>query len=118
MADEAQEAQGQEAEALTTDEFTNLLQKEFKPKSDRAKEAVETAVQTLAETVMQEAVTISDDVIATVQSIIAEIDKKSFGADQPGHAPRGLSEAGRAPGADCTIWSTTPRPTRCSRYGS
>ncbi|MCA9726830.1 MAG: type VI secretion system contractile sheath large subunit [Candidatus Eisenbacteria bacterium] len=76
MADEAQEAQGQQAEALTTDEFASLLQKEFKPKSDRAKEAVESAVQTLAETVMQDAVTISDDVVATIQSIIAEIDKR------------------------------------------
>lgn len=76
MADEARESQGQPAQALTTDEFANLLAKEFKPKSERAKEAVTTAVQTLAETVMQDAVTISDDVVATIQSIIAEIDKR------------------------------------------
>jgi type VI secretion system protein ImpC len=76
MADEARESQGQQAQALTTDEFATLLTKEFKPKSERAKEAVTSAVQTLAETVMQDAVTISDDVVATIQSIIAEIDKR------------------------------------------
>jgi type VI secretion system protein ImpC len=76
MADEARESQGQSAQALTTDEFATLLAKEFKPKSERAKEAVTSAVQTLAESVMKDAVTISDDVVATIQSIIAEIDKR------------------------------------------
>lgn len=76
MADEARESQGQSAQTLTTDEFATLLTKEFKPKSERAKEAVTSAVQTLAESVMQDAVTISDDVVATIQSIIAEIDKR------------------------------------------
>ena len=76
MADEARESQGQQAQTLTTDEFATLLTKEFKPKSERAKEAVTSAVQTLAESVMQDAVTISDDVVATIQSIIAEIDKR------------------------------------------
>ena len=76
MADEARESQGQQAQTLTTDEFATLLTTEFKPKSVRAKEAVPSAVQTLAESVMQDAVTISDDVVATIQSIIAEIDKR------------------------------------------
>ena len=35
--------------AVETDEFDSLLQKEFKPKTDEAKEAVERAVHTLAE---------------------------------------------------------------------
>jgi type VI secretion system protein ImpC len=37
------------ARALEGSEFSSLLQKEFKPKTDQAREAVEAAVQTLAE---------------------------------------------------------------------
>jgi type VI secretion system protein ImpC len=57
-------------------DFASLLQKEFKPKSDRAKEAVQQAVQTLAEQALAGTVTISDDAIKTIQAIIAAIDKK------------------------------------------
>jgi type VI secretion system protein ImpC len=57
-------------------DFASLLQKEFKPKSDRAKEAVQQAVQTLAEQALAGAVTISDDAIKTIQAIIAALDKK------------------------------------------
>jgi type VI secretion system protein ImpC len=53
-----------------------LLQQEFKPKSDRAKEAVETAVQTLAQQALANATLVSDDVLRTVQAMIAEIDRK------------------------------------------
>ncbi|PWG63262.1 type VI secretion system contractile sheath large subunit [Sediminicurvatus halobius] len=72
---EAQE-QGAAAEALSADDFAQLLQKEFRPKSDRAREEVETAVQTLAEQALRETTVISDDVISTVNAIIAEIDQK------------------------------------------
>lgn len=66
------------AQGATTElsDFSSLLQKEFKPKSDRAKEAVEQAVQTLAEQALAGTVTISDDAIKTIQAIIATIDKK------------------------------------------
>src|SRR6185369_3282966 len=57
-------------------DFSSLLQKEFKPKSDRAKEAVEQAVQTLAEQALAGTVTVSDDAIKTIQAIIAALDKK------------------------------------------
>src|SRR5690349_21376428 len=57
-------------------DFSALLHKEFKPKSDRAKEAVEQAVQTLAEQALAGTVTISDDAIKTIQAIVAAIDKK------------------------------------------
>lgn len=77
MAEENTEAQA-EAEATTMEasEFSSLLQKEFKPKSDRAKEAVETAVKTLAEQVISQTDLVSDDVLRTVESLIAEIDKR------------------------------------------
>lgn len=75
MAEEKQ-AQGQQGQALEADEFSSLLKKEFKPKSDRAKEAVENAVKTLAEQVLADSKVVSDDAIKSIESIIAEIDRK------------------------------------------
>jgi type VI secretion system protein ImpC len=57
-------------------EFSSLLQKEFKPKTDQARDAVEAAVQTLAQQALASAATISNDAYQTVQAIIAEIDRK------------------------------------------
>src|SRR6187431_2168466 len=68
-----QAAQGTTAELS---DFSALLNKEFKPKSDRAKEAVAQAVQTLAEQALAGTVTVSDDAIKTIQAIIAALDKK------------------------------------------
>lgn len=61
---------------LDINDFDGLLQKEFKPKSERAKEAVEDAVKTLAEYALQDTQLISPDVVNSIESIIAEIDKK------------------------------------------
>ncbi|PZN75284.1 MAG: type VI secretion system contractile sheath large subunit [Candidatus Methylumidiphilus alinenensis] len=57
-------------------DFSSLLNKEFKPKSDRAKEEVESAVTTLAEYVLKDVKKVSDDTIKSIQNIIAEIDRK------------------------------------------
>ena len=79
MAEAETGAQAPEAateEKLGVDDFTELLSKEFKPKSDRAKESVERAVRTLAEQALRETTVISTDVVATINSIIAEIDAK------------------------------------------
>src|SRR5437762_9338917 len=57
-------------------QFDSLLKKEFKPKTDRAKDAIETAVKTLAEQALSSTTLISDDAIKTIESIIAEIDRK------------------------------------------
>lgn len=62
--------------AAELNEFESLLTKEFKPKTDRAKEAIETAVKTLAEQALAGVTTISDDAIKTIEAIIAQIDKK------------------------------------------
>ncbi len=74
----AETKQAAAAAAVTTepDQFAALLQKEFKPKTDRARAEVERAVQTLAEQALSETAVISDDVIGTIKAIIAEIDKK------------------------------------------
>ena len=76
MADEAKEAQQGQAETIEVSEFASLLQKEFKPKSDRAKEEVQSAVSILAEQLIKDTATVSDDVVETISAIIAEIDQK------------------------------------------
>lgn len=65
-----------EAKTLEAGDFASLLSKEFKPKSERAKEEVETAVRTLAEQVLSRADVVSDDVSQTIKAYIAEIDRK------------------------------------------
>src|SRR5918993_5193738 len=57
-------------------EFDVLLKKEFKPKTDEAKEAVERAVRTLAEQALSQTTLISADVVKSIEAIIAELDKK------------------------------------------
>src|ERR1700751_5711756 len=77
MAEPTPEGQAQQTEGtLEMSDFANLLQKEFKPKSDKAKEAVETAVRTLAEQALRDTNVISGDVLATIESLIAQIDEK------------------------------------------
>lgn len=63
-------------EVQESNDFSALLNKEFKPKSDRAKEEVEKAVQTLAEYVLKDASIVSDDALNSIQAIIAQIDQK------------------------------------------
>ena len=77
MADEeAQVEQAAGATAFGSSEFESLLQKEFRPKSDQAKTAVESAVKTLAEQALSNTALISDDALRSIEGIIAEIDKK------------------------------------------
>jgi type VI secretion system protein ImpC len=77
MADTSSAAQTSAGEVtLGASDFASLLQKEFKPQSDKAKEAVENAVKTLAEQALQGTNLISGDVLATIESLIAQLDKK------------------------------------------
>jgi type VI secretion system protein ImpC len=64
------------AQTLDGNDFAALLTKEFKPKSARAQEEVESAVRTLAEQVLSKSEIISDDVSQTINAYIAEIDRK------------------------------------------
>ncbi|CAM3583311.1 EvpB family type VI secretion protein [Rouxiella silvae] len=61
---------------FSQDEFSALLNKEFKPKTDSAREAIENAVKTLAEQALQNTVPVSTDAYRTIQALIAEIDLK------------------------------------------
>ncbi len=57
-------------------DLASLLNKEFKPKSDDAKSAVEQAVQTLAQQALAQTQLIGHDVVASIEAIIAAIDEK------------------------------------------
>lgn len=58
------------------DDFAALLQKEFKPKTEHAKTAVESAVHTLAQQALADTKLISNDVFKTIEGMIAAIDQK------------------------------------------
>jgi type VI secretion system protein ImpC len=71
-----QKGAGGAAAAVETSDFTSLLNKEFKPQTTRAKEDIEQAVMTLAQQALASTATVSTDVVASIQAIVAEIDKK------------------------------------------
>src|SRR5438876_8458382 len=68
-----QQTEGQGG-AFEPSELQQLLNKEFKPRSDAAKEAVESAVRTLAEQALSQTTLISADAVGTIEAII---DRKS-----------------------------------------
>ncbi len=77
MAEAEHQQSGAAAEtAFGSSDFANLLQKEFRPKSDQAKSAVEQAVKTLAQQALENTALISDDALRSIESIIAVIDRK------------------------------------------
>ncbi|MBM4032201.1 MAG: type VI secretion system contractile sheath large subunit [Planctomycetes bacterium] len=77
MADPNQQAQAQAAPAaVEVNEFEALLQKEFKPKTDSAREAVAQAVRTLAASALEATQLVSEDAVKSIEAIIAEIDRK------------------------------------------
>ncbi|WP_157269356.1 type VI secretion system contractile sheath large subunit [Azohydromonas aeria] len=57
-------------------EFAALLDKEFRPKSDDARSAVETAVLTLAQQALAHTALIGTDAITSIEAMIAELDRK------------------------------------------
>ena len=63
-------------EQLEAGDLSALLQKEFRPKTDEAKEAVERAVQTLAQQALAQTKLVSKDVVQSIEAIIAELDRK------------------------------------------
>src|SRR5690606_12033189 len=76
MAEAQQQAAGATGATFEVSEFESLLKKEFKPKTDHAKTAIESAVHTLAQQALSETALISDDAVKTIEGIIAEIDRK------------------------------------------
>ena len=76
MADMSQQSSTLEGVTLEGNDFASLLNKEFKPKTDEAKSAVEQAVQTLAAQALSQTNIISNDALKTIQGMIAALDKK------------------------------------------
>src|SRR6059036_2639490 len=77
MADEqTAPAQGKAEATLEVGEFSTLLDKQFRPKSDRIKTEIDRAVATLAEEALRNTRLISDDALTSIQSLIAAIDAK------------------------------------------
>ncbi|VTU38875.1 type VI secretion system contractile sheath large subunit [Variovorax sp. PBL-E5] len=77
MATEALEQQSALKDvAYEGSDFSSLLQKEFKPRSDEAKSAVEAAVLTLAQQALANTKVIGKDVTKSIQAMIAAIDQK------------------------------------------
>jgi len=73
---ESQSSAAPAGEAAEINEFESLLNKQFKPKTDAAKEAVKNAVKTLAEQALSATALISKDSVKSIEAIIAEIDRK------------------------------------------
>ena len=61
---------------LEGNDFASLLQKEFKPKTEEARSAVEEAVLTLAQQALASTQLISADVVGSIEAIIAALDRK------------------------------------------
>jgi type VI secretion system protein ImpC len=77
MAETQENKQAQAATAtMEASEFSALLNKEFKPQTDGAKQEVENAVRTLAQQALASSKMISTDVVETINAMIAEIDRK------------------------------------------
>ncbi|TFW33905.1 type VI secretion system contractile sheath large subunit [Massilia horti] len=76
MAELERQEQGALDAAVRQDDFATLLEREFKPKSEAASHAVQSAVRTLAEQALADTAIVSNDAMKSIQAIVAAIDKK------------------------------------------
>jgi type VI secretion system protein ImpC len=76
MSDPASQTQTAAPAVAEVSEFEELLNKQFKPKSEQARGAVQSAVRTLAEQALASTATISKNSVETIEAMIAEIDRK------------------------------------------
>lgn len=72
----AQPAQAHAPASADHSDFAALISREFSPKTEQAREAVDLAVKTLAEQALASAFTISDDAYKSIEAIIGAIDSK------------------------------------------
>jgi type VI secretion system protein ImpC len=75
MAETQKDTQAASA-TMEVNEFSTLLNKQFKPQTTGAKHEIESAVRTLAAQALASSKLISTDVVETINAMIAEIDKK------------------------------------------
>ena len=57
-------------------DLSSLLKKEFKPRTDTAEQAVESAVQTLAQQALANTALVKDDVVQSIEAMISALDAK------------------------------------------
>ena len=76
MADQQIQSDALSGLAVEGGDFASLLQKEFKPKSEEARDEVSRAVQTLAQQALAQTQLINADVLKSIEAIIAELDRK------------------------------------------
>src|SRR4051794_12661854 len=76
MAKQAAAAKVQTIETRDPEEFANVLKQSFKPRTDRAASEVENAVTTLVREALSDTTIIQDDVLDTIESMIARLDEK------------------------------------------
>ena len=81
---------------LSTDEFQQLLQKEFRPQTDAAKSAIRQSVQTLAEQALVNTALISTEVVRSIEAMMREhmrqhpeVTHKSVAYDAVARTPKG-----------------------------
>ncbi len=76
MAEEAIQTADAGGAVGTEGDFASLLNREFKPRTDTAKTAVESAVKTLAQQALANTALIGDDVLHSIEAMVAQIDQK------------------------------------------
>ena len=76
MAEEKAQESSLQGVTFEGNELSSLLKKEFKPKTDRTQESIETAVKTLAAMALESTALISDDALNSIDALIAALDKK------------------------------------------
>ncbi|MFY9476173.1 MAG: type VI secretion system contractile sheath large subunit [Aquabacterium sp.] len=76
MSEQSQQSSALAGVTFEGDDFTALLQKEFKPKTEEARGAVEQAVQTLAQQALANTTLVSGEALKSIEAMIAAIDAK------------------------------------------
>ena len=79
---------GVKTETRDPEAFSQLLKKSFKPRNDSAAAEVENAVSTLVRQALEDTTLIKDDVLDTIESMIAKLDQQlSLQLNEIIHAP-------------------------------
>ena len=77
MATPQQDAAAQAPQTVAeTDDISSILKQSFKPRSEQAATEVENAVQTLVTQALADSSLVKEDVISTIEEMIARIDEK------------------------------------------
>ena len=74
--DALQEASAGAAEAVGLDDFSALLQKEFRPANEQRASRIDAAVKTLAQQALVDSKMIGDDVFTSIDAMKAALDAK------------------------------------------